>query len=126
MAGEVIGRFPRGKRAGWLTLNAERVKSNGLKLAWFADRAWQKGATGYRLQRNKRCKVRLGVTRNINVMGRVERGREIARRRTRRAKIKKLRARYENAKDQGERAEILAKARRMSPFIQLDDKQDDE
>ena len=50
-------------------------------------------------------------------MGRVERDREIARRRTRRAKLKKLRAKYEAAQSQGEKDEIFAKARRLSPFI---------
>ena len=52
-------------------------------------------------------------------MGRVERDREIARRRTRRAKLKKLRAKYEAAQSQGEKDEIFAKARRLSPFVDL-------
>ena len=54
-------------------------------------------------------------------MGRVERGREIARRRTRRAKVKKLRARYAAAKNEGDKAEIVAKMRRLSPFVTLED-----
>jgi hypothetical protein len=52
-------------------------------------------------------------------MGRVERDREIARRRTRRAKLKKLRAKYESAQSQGEKDEIFAKARKLSPFVDL-------
>lgn len=52
-------------------------------------------------------------------MGRVERDREIARRRTRRAKLKKLRAKYEAAQSQGEKDEIFAKARKLSPFVDL-------
>ena len=43
-------------------------------------------------------------------MGRVERDREIARRRTRRAKLKKLRAKFDTAKSQDEKDEIFAKA----------------
>ena len=50
-------------------------------------------------------------------MGRVERDREIARRRTRRAKLKKLRAKYEAAQSQSEKDEIFAKARKLSPFV---------
>jgi hypothetical protein len=50
-------------------------------------------------------------------MGRVERDREIARRRTRRAKLKKLRAKYDAALSQGEKDEIFAKARKLSPFV---------
>ena len=53
-------------------------------------------------------------------MGRVERDREIARRRTRRAKLKKLRAKYEAAQSQSEKDEIFAKARRLSPFIEFE------
>ncbi|MHC4875414.1 MAG: DUF6800 family protein [Planctomycetota bacterium] len=53
-------------------------------------------------------------------MGRVERDREIARRRTRRAKLKKLRAKYEAAQSQSEKEEIFAKARRLSPFIDFE------
>lgn len=49
-------------------------------------------------------------------MGRVERDRELARKRKRRQKLKKLRAKYANASTPAERAEIEAKARRISPF----------
>ena len=54
-------------------------------------------------------------------MGRVERDREIARRRTRRAKLKKLRAKFDAAKSQGEKDEIFAKARKLSPFVTFED-----
>ncbi|MCA9114011.1 MAG: hypothetical protein KDA79_02930 [Planctomycetaceae bacterium] len=54
-------------------------------------------------------------------MGRVERDRELARRRTRKAKVKKLRAKYAAATDGGEKAEIAEKVRRMSPFVNLDE-----
>ncbi len=50
-------------------------------------------------------------------MGRIERTREIARRRKRRAQLKKLRTRYAAAGTEAEKAEILARARRMSPFV---------
>jgi hypothetical protein len=53
-------------------------------------------------------------------MGRVERDREIARRRTRRSKLKKLRARFAKATDQATKNLILAKARRISPFAVLE------
>lgn len=53
-------------------------------------------------------------------MGRVERDREIARRRTRRAKLQKLRKSYAKADSKGKKDEILAKARRLSPFIDLE------
>ncbi|MCA9050894.1 MAG: hypothetical protein KDA89_19285 [Planctomycetaceae bacterium] len=53
-------------------------------------------------------------------MGRVERQREIARRRKRTVKLKKIREKYAKATSESEKAEILAKARRMSPFIELE------
>jgi len=58
------------------------------------------------------------------VMGRVERDREIARRRTRRAKLKKLRARYEAASSQDEKEAIAARARKLSPFISFEEHQE--
>ncbi len=54
-------------------------------------------------------------------MGRVERDREIARRRTRRAKLQKLRACFAKATDQATKNLILAKARRISPFAVLEE-----
>ncbi len=57
-------------------------------------------------------------------MGRVERTREIARRRSRRTKLKKLRTKYAQSKKEGEKAAIVAKARKISPFAQLEDEQD--
>lgn len=54
-------------------------------------------------------------------MGRVERDREIARRRTRRAKLKKLRAKFDTAKTQSEKDELFAKARKLSPFVVFGD-----
>ena len=57
-------------------------------------------------------------------MGRVERTREIARRRSRRAKLKKLRTRYAESKNEGEKAGIEAKVRKISPFAKLEDEQD--
>ncbi|MEP3482385.1 MAG: DUF6800 family protein [Fuerstiella sp.] len=53
-------------------------------------------------------------------MGRVERDREIARRRKRRVQLKKLRTKYAAATSEAEKVELLAKARRMSPFIELE------
>ena len=57
-------------------------------------------------------------------MGRVERTREIARRRSRRTKLKKLRGRYAKAVDLGEKREIFAKARKISPFVNFEDQAD--
>ncbi|MCH2212584.1 MAG: hypothetical protein MK110_14870 [Fuerstiella sp.] len=54
-------------------------------------------------------------------MGRIERTREIARRRKRRVQLKKLRTRFAAANSESEKAEILAKARRMSPFVTLEE-----
>ena len=53
-------------------------------------------------------------------MGRVERDREIARRRTRRTKLKKLRKLYAKADSKGQKDEIVAKVRRISPFAELE------
>ncbi|AMV19876.1 DUF6800 family protein [Planctomyces sp. SH-PL14] len=50
-------------------------------------------------------------------MGRIERSRELARRRTRRVKLKKLRDRLANAKTDAEKQAIVAKAQRISPLI---------
>jgi hypothetical protein len=54
-------------------------------------------------------------------MGRVERSREIARRRARRAKVKKLRTKFEGAKSATEKAEIRDRMHRVSPFVALED-----
>jgi len=53
-------------------------------------------------------------------MGRTERQREIARRRKRKVGLAKVRARYAESKTEAEKVLLLAKARRMSPFITLD------
>ncbi len=58
-------------------------------------------------------------------MGRVERTREIARRRSRRVKLKKLRTKYAAANNEGEKATIAAKVRKISPFATLEDSQDE-
>ncbi len=55
-------------------------------------------------------------------MGRVERTREIARRRSRRAKLQKLRAKFAASTDNSEKQEIIAKVRRLSPFAVLEEK----
>jgi hypothetical protein len=52
-------------------------------------------------------------------MGRVERDREIARRRSRRAKLRKLRAKYRAATNESDKAAIQEKARRISPMVNL-------
>ncbi|MBM80257.1 MAG: hypothetical protein CMJ78_06640 [Planctomycetaceae bacterium] len=54
-------------------------------------------------------------------MGRVERTREIARRRTRRAKLAKLRVRYEKAGSTDEKLAIMAKVRKISPFVSFEE-----
>jgi hypothetical protein len=52
-------------------------------------------------------------------MGRVERDREIARRRTRRAKLRKLRVKYRAATSEADKAAIQEKCRRISPRVNL-------
>ena len=53
-------------------------------------------------------------------MGRVERTREIARRRARRVKLKKLRQRFANAKSEAEKADVRSRVRKLSPFATLE------
>jgi hypothetical protein len=53
-------------------------------------------------------------------MGRIERQREIARRRARREKLKKLRGRFAAAKTEADRAAIRTKVQRLSPFVVLE------
>ena len=53
------------------------------------------------------------------VMGRTERTREIARRRKRKVQLKKLRVRFAAATTENDKEVILAKARRMSPFVTM-------
>ncbi len=55
-------------------------------------------------------------------MGRVERTREIARRRSRLSKLIKLRAKFAASNDNSEKQEILAKARKISPFAVIEEK----
>jgi hypothetical protein len=52
-------------------------------------------------------------------MGRVERSREIARRRARRSKLKKLRKKFASAKNESERLDLQQKVRKLSPFATL-------
>ena len=52
-------------------------------------------------------------------MPRTERGRELARRRARKAKLKKLRVKYAAAKTDAERQEITLRARKVSPFVEM-------
>lgn len=54
-------------------------------------------------------------------MGRVERDREISRRRARRLKVKKLRGRFAAAKSATEKEAIREKMLRVSPFVVLED-----
>jgi hypothetical protein len=53
-------------------------------------------------------------------MGRRERERELARKRTRKVKLKKLRARFAAAKTDAERQLIVDKVARLSPFVVLE------
>jgi hypothetical protein len=55
-------------------------------------------------------------------MGRIERQRELARRRSRRVKLKKLRTRLEAAKTETEKSALRDKAFRVSPLASLDGK----
>lgn len=53
-------------------------------------------------------------------MGRIERTRELARRRTRKVKLKKLRAKFVSAKNETEKTEIRNKVFKISPFAVLE------
>jgi hypothetical protein len=53
-------------------------------------------------------------------MGRIERQRELARRRKRKVQIKKFRSRFASAKTQGEKDAIIEKVFRISPFVTLE------
>lgn len=53
-------------------------------------------------------------------MGRIERQRELARRRTRKVKVKKLREKFAKATDNNTKELIIAKMRRVSPLIDLE------
>lgn len=53
-------------------------------------------------------------------MGRTERNRELARKRARRAKLKKLRTKFTAAKSETDKKAIFAKARRVSPFVEFE------
>lgn len=53
-------------------------------------------------------------------MGRIERSREIARSRTRTAKVKKLRARFAAAKSDAEKTAIREKMSKVSPLVVLE------
>lgn len=52
-------------------------------------------------------------------MGRIERQRELARRRSRKVKLNKLRAKFAKATDGGTKELILQKVRRISPFLDI-------
>jgi len=52
-------------------------------------------------------------------MGRIERSRELARRRSRRVKLKKLREKLAVAKTDTEKQALVAKARRISPLVEI-------
>ena len=55
-------------------------------------------------------------------MPRIERDREIARRRHRKVKIQKLIAKYMKATVQADKVVIAAKVRRLSPFYNVDER----
>jgi hypothetical protein len=54
-------------------------------------------------------------------MGSVERTRELRRRRTRKEKLKKLRAKFAKAANETEKKLILEKARRVSPLVTFEE-----
>ena len=54
-------------------------------------------------------------------MPRDERSRELARKRQRKAKLKKLRAKFAKATDRAEREAIEEKVRKISPFTALEE-----
>lgn len=54
-------------------------------------------------------------------MGRVERDRELARTRKRRAKLQKIRKKIAAAKSDATKRELISKARRISPFANFEE-----
>lgn len=54
-------------------------------------------------------------------MGRVERSRELARKRKRREKLSKLRRQHAEAKTDADKHAIAQKAKKISPFISLEE-----
>lgn len=54
-------------------------------------------------------------------MGRIERDRELARRRKRRSKLKKLREKYAKATTRADKEAIAEKVRKISPFARLEE-----
>lgn len=50
-------------------------------------------------------------------MGSVERTRELRRRRSRKVKLAKIRARYNTVTSEADKAQLLAKAQRVSPLV---------
>jgi hypothetical protein len=55
-------------------------------------------------------------------MPRIERDRELAQRRSRKEKLKKLMGRYLKATNQADKAAISAKIRRVSPFYNIEER----
>jgi hypothetical protein len=53
-------------------------------------------------------------------MGRVERSRELARRRKRREKLRKIRRQHAAAKSEADKQVLVQKARKVSPFINIE------
>jgi hypothetical protein len=53
-------------------------------------------------------------------MGSVERTREIRRRRARKVKLVKLRKLFEKSTNEGEKGQLLAKARKISPLFSFE------
>jgi hypothetical protein len=58
-----------------------------------------------------------GLQKEVVGMGSVERTRELRRRRSRKVKLKKLRARFHAATSEADKATINAKAQRVSPLV---------
>lgn len=75
------------------------------------------GSSKTRSEPGSQCVYLSGL---LVVMGRVERSREIARRRTRRVKLQKLRAQFAAAKSDSTKAEIMEKVRKISPLASMD------
>jgi hypothetical protein len=55
-------------------------------------------------------------------MPRIERDRELAQRRKRKEKLKKLMGRYLKANNQADKATLSAKIRRISPFYNIEER----
>lgn len=100
-----------GQRQGELTLPTMTSRIQGSFL-WGVLRFWKAVGIPFCLE---------WFLEKLALMGRIERNREIARRRARTAKVKQLRAMYAAAKTDAEKEQLREKLHRVSPFAKFEE-----